>query len=206
MTRFGMMAVGVLMVAATACGGEGVPSGVASLDDPLGAADSAVSDAIQEVDQEEAILAFTECLREQGLDVEDPTFDGDGGLAFNFGELPSGGGDERSPGDEFRAAFDECSPLMEGVAGRFDPADRSEIEDSLLAFAQCLRAEGLDVPDPDFSGLGDSAGGPRPFGGAIEMDDPATRAAFEQCQSELAFGGPGGGPGRIGGGNNGGTG
>ena len=206
MTRSGLMAVAVLMVAVTACGGGSDPSGVASLDevDPV---DPGTSEQVEEVDVEEATLAFTACLRDQGLDVEDPTFDGEGGFVFNFGEVRSAGQDgERGPDDAFRAALDECSPLMEGVGGRFNQTDRTEIEDSLLALAQCLRAEGLDVPDPDFSAVGSGPGGGGPFGGAIELDDPAAEAAFEKCQSELAFAGPGGGQGRIGGGNNGGNG
>jgi hypothetical protein len=206
MTRSGLMAAAVLLVAVAACGGESETTGVASLDE-LDPTDPGSSEEVEEVDTEEAVLAFTACLRDQGLDVEDPTFDGGGGFVFNFGEIRATGPDaEAGPDAEFRAALDECSPLMEGVGGRFDQADRTEIEDSLLAFSQCLRAEGLDVPDPDFSDAGGGPGGAGPFGGVLELDDPTAVAAFEKCQSELAFAGPGGGSGRIGGGNNGGDG
>ena len=62
-------------------------------------------------------------------------------------------------------------------------ADRME---QIRAFAQCMRDNGVDVPDPD------PAAGMRGFGQLAEKlssDDPVVQAAFTACQSKLPNGG-----------------
>lgn len=193
-----LIALPALALVAVACGGAESAVGVASLDDAT--TTTLVSDAgvgAGDVDVEEAALAFAECLREEGLDVEDPEFDGEGGLNFNFGRVfrggPGEGGAGGGPNDEFQAALEVCRELLEGVAQRFERPDLTEIEDDLLAFAECMRDNGVDMADPDLSGGG------RPGGGllfGLDVGDPAVEAALEFCQSELAFGRPGGPGGR----------
>jgi hypothetical protein len=162
---------------------------------------------------EEALLAFTECLREQGLEVDDPDFDGTGGFGIAIG---GGGGGEPGAGGpdaETRAAMEICQPLMADVRGQFQDLDTSELEDQLYAFAECMRDEGIDWPDPDLTAfapgggadgpptqgteLGDGpTGGGGPFGGGdVDMEDPLVQAALEVCQSDLGFGFRAGGPG-----------
>jgi len=53
-------------------------------------------------------------------------------------------------------------------------------EDELLAFAVCMRENGYDMPDPDFTGNGHSGAGP--FGDAIDTDDPDFQRAVESCE------------------------
>lgn len=197
------LAVAGLMVATAACGGSEAGAGVASLGDATETTTGAESGTeIEQVDTEEAVLAFAECLRDEGLDIEDPTFDGEGRFGFNLGGAFRGGPGGDGPDDEFQAAFEECNGLLEGIAQQFERPDPGEIEDSLVAFADCMRAEGVDMADPDFSAQDEGPGGARLLFGDLDIDDPAVAAAFETCQSELAFGRLGGGPG--GGGNNGG--
>jgi len=198
------MALPALTLVAVACGGSESSIGVASLDDSTATTVPVeAEDGDGDVDIEEAALAFTECLREQGLDVEDPDFDGEGGLNFSFGEgVRSGPGEDGAgagPSEEFQAALEVCGELLEGLGQRFERPDISEIEDNLLAFAECMRDNGVDVADPDLSG---GAGGPAgAFFFDFDVNDPAVEAALEVCQSELAFGRPGGQGGRN---NNGG--
>jgi len=183
-----------LAVAVAACGGsETAVEGVATLESGSGDAVANVQ-AMSDDEIEEAALAFTQCLRAEGLDVPDPEFDGEGGFTFDFrGAFRDGSGD--GPNDEFQAALEVCEPLMEGVAQQFEPPDLSEIEDDLLAFAECMRDNGIDLPDPDMSVLADGPGaGPgRGIFGDVDLDpnDPDVEAAVEVCQDELAFGGPG---------------
>lgn len=188
----------VLGVTLAACGSGGTTDGVASLD---GAATTTTTPTEGADTMEEAMLAFTECLREQGLDVEDPSFDGQGGFGIAIGG-PGGGEPGTRPDEDTRAAMDACAPLMEGVRGQFEAIDPSEMEDQLLAFADCMRREGVDWPDPDLTAVGTPGEGsesvPRtggPFGG-VDISDPAVQAAMQACQSELGFGfGTGRGPG-----------
>jgi len=179
-----------LVLTAAACGGAEAQTGVASLDEAAtttstaGAGDAAV-------DMEEAVLAFTECLRYQGLDVVDPDFDGEGGFNFTFREgfRTEGGG----PNEEVQGALEECGEFLEDVRQQFEPPDLSEIQDDLLAFAECMRDNGIEVADPDLSELGQGPGRGRIFD--LDISDPLVQAAGEICQSELAFARPGVGPG-----------
>jgi hypothetical protein len=116
--------------------------------------------------------------------VPDPTVDADGNLVLGGGGGGGGTGTARPPQidrDAFAKAQEVCGDIPTGALG-LDDQDMSEIQDAALAFAKCMRAEGVDVPDPDFSrGLGQGAG---PFGD-LDTDDPKVSAALEKCQSEL---------------------
>ena len=82
-----------------------------------------------------------------------------------------------------------------GDRAEIDP----EMQDKMLEFAQCMRDNGVDFPDPDVSGGGGriQIGGP----GGIDPSSKDFQAAQEACQSILGEfgpqfnGGPGGGPG-----------
>ena len=86
--RLVLLVIALVMVAA-ACGGsdDEAGDGVASLS---GAADDEViavplpADEVVELTQEEALLAFTACLRDNGVDIEDPTVDAEGNVEFSF--------------------------------------------------------------------------------------------------------------------------
>jgi hypothetical protein len=104
------------------------------------------------VDTQQAWLDFAQCMRDNGVDMEDPTFDADGNLEGGFGLGPQAAGDSGVDfgSDEVRTALDACQELLEGVAfggpggGDFDP---SAISAGLLAYTSCLRDEGLNVDD-----------------------------------------------------------
>lgn len=204
-------------------GGDGDGDGVASLAGSSGQVAAASGAAGDDVATEEEILAWVECMREEGLDIADPTVDADGNLQLGGG--PRGGIAGDRPGgttattgrteqaqpfdrETFQAASDKCGePPRTG--GGFSEEDREELQETALKFAQCLRDEGLEVADPDFSAQG-PGGPPRPaadesegddaqpqrgglFGG-LDLEDPTTQAAFEKCQSSTG-GFPGGGRG-----------
>jgi hypothetical protein len=78
---------------------------------------------------------FASCVRDHGVNMTDP--DVNGGLFVN-GTVDS---------NKLQAANDACRHLLPdgGAPPKFNP---DQVE-SLRNFAQCLRAHGLDVPDPD---------------------------------------------------------
>ncbi len=187
----------VLALVATACGGSaGADDGVASLDDTA-ALDAAPVTSAPAVSQEEALLAFTACLREQGIDVPDPTMDADGNL--QLARPNTAPGDPGFDRETFRAAREACAEHLEDVTLGFRGEDRTEIEDQLLEFAACMRDNGYDMPDPDFSAAPGQGGGGGPFG-QIDREDPAFQAAQAACADVLPGIGRGGGLGRPGGG------
>lgn len=180
----------VLALALAACGTDTTEDdGVASLDGgTAGGAATAASDGAPEgasdpADTEEELLAYVECLRGEGLDVPDPSVDGDGDVTLGG---PGGGGAGAEPPDpeELEAATEVCGELPEGAVAGVAELDSAEFEDAALAFAECMRENGVDVPDPDLSGGGPAGGGDGggPFGGAVDLDDPEVAAAVEACQ------------------------
>ncbi len=176
---------------ATACSSdEAADAGVAS----LSAADADVIslEAVPEVDREAALLDFAACIRDEGVDVSDPTVDADGNVRLS---RMSEGLDE-----DGRAALDAarevCAYALDGVTLGFSGEDSTEREDQFLAYAVCMRENGYDMPDPDFSNLGTSGGGgQRAIFGDLDREDPDFQAAQEVCSVNLSGGGQGGGRG-----------
>jgi hypothetical protein len=66
----------------------------------------------------------------------------------------------------------------------------SDPQEALLSFVKCMRGEGIDLPDPDFSGGGPGRG--RGQGGGflvnsgIDPRDPKFQAAQQKCRPLLA--------------------
>ena len=160
--------------------------------DGAGGGETLAADATEE----EQALAFAQCMRDEGIDWPDPTTNADGSIDLFGG---AGRGDGQGGGgvdDGRRAAFDICGSLVEGAsflpggAGGFD----AETQDSFLEFTQCLRDNGVDIDDPDFSNPGGDGDQRGRFGGSFDPQDPANADAIEACQGLFAGAGrPGAG-------------
>jgi len=132
---------------------------------------------------EEIILEFSQCMRDNGAeDFEDPIIGPDGEIEFKLGSQGQGTPEER---ESMRTAFEACQETLAGFAFGPGSIDRSAIEDTLYEFAVCMRDEGIDIPDPDFSNLLSGEGGP--FGDSVDRDDPEFLSALESCRD--VFGG-----------------
>lgn len=131
---------------------ETANSGDAETDATAAADDTA--DGVASAD--EAALALSECLRDEGLDVPDIGVDADGNIDLR------GAFQELDPGDDsFRDAMEACSDVLAGIefgGGRGGPGgivDNTEIQDAMLEFSDCIRAEGFeDIGDLTFGGPG----------------------------------------------------
>ena len=191
MSRLAILVACTAIVAA-ACT-TNADQGVATLTDAVGT-DDQPENVQTEMTTEEAVLAFAACMRDNGIeDFPDPEIADDGSVAFGLG----GGGQVGDVDREaLRTARNACSDLLEQAGIGPGAGDRTEIEDQLVEFAACLRDNGLDVPDPDFSRQ-PGAGGV--FGGTLDPSDPDTAAALESCQ-DLFGGRIGAGAARGGGG------
>jgi hypothetical protein len=182
-----------LLVAA--CSGSD-SAGVASLEATETTATEVSSDDAAASD-EETLLEFSACMRDNGIDdFEDPTFNADGTPEFSLRGTSSGSDADR---DEMRAAFEACQDHLESLAFGRGSIDVTEVEDTLVDFAACMRDNGYDMPDPDLSNFGDRGGeGGGLFGGQLDPDDPGFVSAMEECEhifENLPFvgGGPGSG-------------
>lgn len=194
----------VLALLATACASGSESTGVATLEGTDTTSSTAATAADDQIDTEQAMLNFTQCLRDQGLDIQDPEVDADGNL--NFRGLVQG--TEEVDRDALRAGFEACQSELEGITLGGGPGfDRTAIQDTLVEYAACMRENGYDMEDPDLSNFGPGAGGEGqpgqgggPFG-SIDQNDPAFVAANEACQGIFTsaiprfLGGEGQGPG-----------
>lgn len=191
-----MAIASVLSVLLVGCADDGdAADGVASLEDAPEATTG--QPATEELDQEQAVMNLVECLRAEGLDVADPEVDSDGNVDLR--SLLRQGAGQDTDRDETQAAMEACADFVDAVRVGFTrELDFTELQDQLVEFAACMRDNGYDMPDPDFSSFGQPGeGGPGggPFSG-IDPDDPDFLAAQEQCQDSLpGFRAPGGGGG-----------
>ena len=179
---------------AAACSSGGGGDEVASLA-ASAESDIAVPTPDEEVDREEALLAFAECLRDEGVEVDDPEVGPDGQL-----RLPRPTSVQEVDREVMQAAREACSGYLEGITIGFAERDTSEFQDMLLEYAACMRENGYDMADPDLSGFQPGSGqgdGGGIFGGLEDRDDPTFIAADEACR--VIFGDSGFGGGRGGG-------
>ena len=151
-------------------------------------------DESDDLTEEERLLEFAQCMRDNGVDFPDPVVEADGTIAFGLrpgrGAGPQDGEGLQDIGRDpnLPAARAACNEIIEGLAlgpgaQNFDEL-RIELMDRLLEFAQCMRDHGVDVADPDPNAFSPGGGGGRPFGG-LDLDDADVSAAFEVCQDAL---------------------
>jgi hypothetical protein len=158
-----------LLAALAACGQGTEDPGIASAGGATPS--SSASSAAQKGDP----LMFTRCLREHGIDVEDPG--SDGGIRIHA-----------KPGDEqrMRDADRACQKFAPGGGeGKGKPMSKED-QEKFLAFATCMRERGIPMADPDFSGGGVQIriGGGKADPGA-RLDDSKVEAAQKICQNVL---------------------
>lgn len=96
-----------------------------------------------EMDSQDAMLGFSGCMRENGIELPDPQFGG--GSFFAGGSM----GDIDLLSLEFVAAFARCQGFLAAAIPSVDPEEQAERIERAVAFAECMRAEGIDWPDPD---------------------------------------------------------
>lgn len=160
-----------------ACGGGGGSSTSAG-----GSGPSELSAA----ELEEGRVEMTECLREHGVDVPDPE-PGQKGLMFKSEPGEKGAVNPEDPAT--KEAFEACEEEIDFKPPEPSPEQQEEMEENMLAYAQCMREHGVDMPDPEFGDGGKVTmriGGPD----SPKMDQPAVEAAQEACEGEMggAFG------------------
>jgi hypothetical protein len=167
-----LLVIGSATVAVAGCGGSSGDGGSAGQSD------------------ETKALAFAKCLRKAGINAADPQVSG--GKIRQRVEVPKG-----IPPARVRQITEDCARKTGGGPKPMSKADRAKFLDAALKFARCMRAHGVDIPDPqpgngggimigrDDSGSG---GGPK-----IDPSSPAFQRAQKACATYLP-GGKGGAP------------
>ena len=180
----------ILLGMAAGCGDSG-KDGDSALPDAAGASSSPTSsdDADADLDPDDAMLKFAQCMRAHGVDVPDP--------GPNGGIRVDGEGVSKQ---QMEAAQAACQKWMDMAAPDDAGHELTEEEkQQFLDMAACMRDRGYDFPDPTFDGgrvtqkmekgkNDPSAPGP---------DDPTFRKDMEECSKDAGLdppGSAGGGP------------
>ena len=86
-------------------------------------------DPEQQAEMREQLLEFAQCMRDHGIDMEDPVFDENGRVQIKTNGPDGSGGDPRSD-EDFQAAQEACNPdggmFGRGVVPGSEPEDGDE--------------------------------------------------------------------------------
>ena len=121
----------VLALVAGGCssGSDSTTPGVATL-----APTTSTSAGIDPLRQtEEKVRQLVQCLRDEGINVPDPTITGDGNVRFTP-PADFGAGDL----NDLQAAAVVCEEFLEGLDIGIENIDTTTIGDNLLIFASCM--------------------------------------------------------------------
>ncbi|WP_455355224.1 hypothetical protein [Streptomyces sp. SYSU K217416] len=149
------------------CGGsDGGGSNVASVNGEGGSSGGGADKSSAEQSQE-----FVNCMRENGVDMEDP--DPETGKLDMQSVMGGGAGS-----DALRKAMEACrdkAPQSMKDRGNQNP-DAKQLE-NMKKFAACMRENGVDMDDP----------GPEGFDqGSMNMSDPNFQDAMGECREYLS--------------------
>lgn len=120
----GLPLVAALALTGCASGGEG--PGIAS----AGGAEPDAAASGEPFSDEESMLRYVECLRENGLDVQDP--EPGGGLQIRV---------EKEDAEVAEEAMEAC----EGFAPSIPEEDAEAMHEEMLGYAQCMRDNGVEA-------------------------------------------------------------
>ena len=165
-------AVLALTLAVAACSGGGKSNGVASLGGSNKPTATTTAKPRSKQDAMQAALAFARCMRQHGINLPDPQFNGNG-ISQEFTARRGGNGPD-SP--KFKAAQQACNKYLPNGGQPTKPNPQEQQQ--MLAFARCMRQHGIDVPDPGASGGIEVKGRP----GTVNPDSPKFKAAEQACQ------------------------
>jgi hypothetical protein len=167
--------------------------------------DAETSEVVEFEDRDDALLAFAQCMRDNGVDMDDPVAGQRGRI---LGGGPGGGGGLDRLSDEFQVATEACGSILESARPDIDPEAEQERLEEELAFAQCFRDSGYpDYPDPALDTDGRLQRGGQQFGElGIDRRSEEFQNTRATCADELGIEqtgrGPGGGLGPSGPGGN----
>src|SRR5512133_2933602 len=165
----GLVGVLALTLGVAACGGGGKAGGVASLSGAN--KPTATTTAGGGSDRRQAALDFARCMRQHGINMPDPKFNGNG-ITQEFKARPG----QRGPDDpKFKAAQQACQKYLPNGGQPTKPNPQEQQQ--MLAFARCMRQHGINIPDPKPDGGIEIKGGP-----GVNPDSPTFTAAQQACQ------------------------
>ena len=128
----------------------------------------------------QAMLDYASCMRENGIDMPDPKFEGD-----RVTQRIGGPGQKINP-DDMRAAEKACAKYQDAIEPpELSDEEAAEFKQAALKNARCMREHGVEkFPDPTF----DENGGAQirmSKGMGIDPEDPAFKKAMKACEDKM---------------------
>jgi hypothetical protein len=167
--RLALLALAPLVaLGLAACGGDaGDGDGIASVDSGSRPTATASPDSAADLDNDERRLKFAQCMRSNGVPMEDPDPD-QPGIRVRIG-----------PGvkpEQAEAAMEKCKQYAPN-GGKPIQLDAEQLA-KLREFSKCMRANGVpNFPDPDPSGRIEM----RRYRG-MDLGEEAFKRAEEKCR------------------------
>jgi hypothetical protein len=163
--------------------GSGSGGDDSALPDAAGASSASPSGSDEaDLDPQDAMLKFAQCMREHGVDMPDPT--PGGGVQMN--------GDGLSQ-DQMDAAQSACQKWMDMAEPQDGGHELTEEEkQSFLDMAACMRERGYNFPDPTFDGGRVTQKSEKGQGDLPGPDDPAFKKDMDECSAAAGLEPPSG--------------
>jgi hypothetical protein len=136
---WGTAAVPILLVSLAACGAKKSDDGVASLTGKGSAKASASASPLSQAQMEALQLKYAQCMRQHGINMPDPKA-GKMSMMIKKGE--------EAKANAAQAACKQYLPNGGQAPAKADP----KMRDQAVKFAQCMRKQGVSVPDPGADG------------------------------------------------------
>jgi hypothetical protein len=166
----------VLLGLTAGCGDAPTDDGGSALPDAAGASSDGATDD-EDLDREDAMLEFAQCMRENGVDMEDPQ--PGGGVMVNG---------EGIPPEQMEAAQAACQRWMDMAMPEDGGMELTEEEkQKFLDMAACMRERGYDFPDPTFDGGRVTQKIQKPEDGQPGPEDPAFEQDRKDCEAEAGM-------------------
>jgi hypothetical protein len=127
------------------------------------------------IDDEAAVMAFVQCMRDEGIEFKDPVVDSDGNVQEP--EFIEGFTITR---EELAAPYATCSHHIEGLTFGRERGDMSARVDQMVKLATCLNEKGYDIDEPTTESIEQWG---VDFRVGFDWDDADAMAAYEECSS-----------------------
>ncbi len=114
-------------------------------------------------------------MREQGVAMDDPVFGLNGELTGGLGKDGEGAKAD-ALSETYAAAEAACAELLVSFKAPADPELEAEQAELRLAWAGCMRDQGIDIPDPDPDGSFSS------YDWKVDLESGTYIAADELCR------------------------
>ncbi len=177
------------LVLSAACGGEKQEADIASANPPGAAAPSTSSAAPQAEGKSafyDAQLAYTQCMRKEGLkNWPDPLLSGY--ADWTKIEVVQEEEERKDSQTKLSAAMQACKEPMQKAMQLEPEKDQQKVYESLLAHAQCMRANGVSkFTNPTMlNGIAQPGGDPSPVSPQLNTNSPAYKQAETACRDKL---------------------